>query len=117
MLAAHHLWEQTPPGKTADAETFTRVLEALDRETGERFERTWDLLSDKPNQRKVLAALASSDDTLYGKRTLERFGLERGSARAAAMALINWGEVQRVMPSGFVIVDPLLERWLVQTQT
>ncbi|MBA3510071.1 MAG: ATP-binding protein [Thermoleophilaceae bacterium] len=117
MLAAHHLWEQTPPGETADAETFTRVLEALDRETGERFERTWDLLSDKPNQRKVLAALASSDDTLYGKRTLERFGLERGSARAAATALVNRGEVQRVMPSGFVIVDPLLERWLVQTQT
>jgi hypothetical protein len=33
------------------------------------------------------------------------------------MALVNRGEVQRVVPSGFVIVDPLLERWLVQTQT
>lgn len=117
MLAAHHLWEQTPAGETADAETFTRVLEALDRETRERFERTWDLLSDKSTQRKVLAALASSDETLYNKRTLERFGLERGSAGAAATALVNRGELRRMEPSGFLIVDPLLERWLVQTQT
>ena len=117
MLAAHHLWEQTPAKETADAETFTRVLEALDRDTRERFERTWDLMSDRPNQRKVLAALASSDDTLYSKRTLQRFGLEKGSAETAATALVGRGEIQRGEQAGYLIIDPLLERWLRLTQT
>lgn len=117
MLAAHHLWEQTPANTTADAETFSRVLGALDRENRDAFERTWELMADKPNQRKVLAAVASSDETLYNRRTLERFGLEKGTAESAATALIGRGELQRGETSGFVIVDPLLERWLVETQT
>jgi len=97
--------------------TVPRVLEALDRDTRERFERTWELMADKPNQRKVLAALASSDDTLYSTRTLQRFGLEKGSAETAATALVGRGEIQRGERSGYLIIDPLLERWLRLTQT
>jgi hypothetical protein len=87
MLCAHHLWEQTPRGATADLETFDSALAALDRETKEAFEKLWDDLADKPNQRKVLAALANSEETLYNRRTLEAYGL-----------------------------DPLLVRWLQRTQ-
>lgn len=111
---AHHLWEQTPRGGVADLETFDSALVAVDRETSEAFEKLWDDLADKPNQRKVLAALASSEETLYNRRTLEAYGLEKGSAEAAVRALIDRGDVQRT--DGFLIVDPLLERWLRSTQ-
>lgn len=91
------------------------MLEGVDRETRPAFQQLWEELADKPNQRKVLAALAGSDETLYNRRTLETYGLAKGSAENAATALIDRGEVQRA-DRGFVIVDPLLERWLRQTQ-
>lgn len=115
MLCAHHLFEQTPRGTTADLETFDALLVALDRETKEAFEKLWDDLAEKPNQRKLLAALANSPETLYNRRTLDAYGLEKGSAEAAVSALIGRGEVQRV-DAGFLIVDPLLERWLARGQ-
>jgi len=111
MLMAHHLWEHTLAGEAADLETFDQALAAMDRETKERFEKTWDSLADKPSQRKVLAALANSPETLYNQRTLAAFGLEKGSAESAVTALIERGEVQR-SDGGFLLVDPLLERWL-----
>jgi len=115
MLLAHHLWEQTGRGTTADFESFDRAMATLDRETKEAFGQLWEDLSEKPNQRKVLAALANSDETLYNRRTLDAYGLEKGSADRAVGALIDRGEVQRTDP-GFLIVDPLLERWLQRTQ-
>jgi uncharacterized protein len=115
MLCAHHLFEQTARGATADLETFDGVMTAIDRETKEAFEKLWDDLADKPNQRKVLAALANSAETLYNRRTLDAYGLEKGSAESAVSALIGRGEVQRAQP-GFLIVDPMLERWLQRTQ-
>lgn len=115
MLCAHHLFEQTPRGGTADLETFDRALSAIDRETKEVFEKLWDDLVGKPNQRKVLMALANSPETLYNRRTLDKYGLHKGSAEAAVRALIGRGEAQRVQ-TGFQIVDPLLERWLGQAQ-
>ena len=115
MLGAHHLWEQTARGTSADLETFERGLAVLDRETTPAFEQLWEDLADKPNQRKVLAALANSEDTLYNRRTLVAYGLEKGSAEKAVSALIDRGEVQRTEP-GFLVVDPLLERWLQRTQ-
>lgn len=115
MLLAHHLWEQMPRSTVADLEAFDSALEAVDRETSEAFEKAWDDLADKPNQRKVLAALAGSEETLYNRRTLGAFGLEKGSAEAAVRALIARGDVRRT-DNGFVLVDPLLERWLRRTQ-
>jgi hypothetical protein len=115
MLCAHHLWEQTERGGTADLESFERALAEIDRETHPAFEQLWQGLADKPNQRKVLAALAGSDETLYNRRTLDAFGLEKGSAENAVTALVDRGEAQRA-DRGFAIVDPLLERWLRQTQ-
>jgi hypothetical protein len=115
MLLSHHLWDQTPRGATADFGTFEGAVGVVDRDTGEAFEKLWDHLADKPNQRKVLAALANSEETLYNRRTLEAFGLEKGSAEAAVRALIDRGDAQRI-ERGFVLVDPLLERWLQRTQ-
>ncbi|HEV7845671.1 MAG TPA: hypothetical protein VGO83_05415 [Thermoleophilaceae bacterium] len=115
MLCAHHLWEQTDRGAVADLESFEQALAEIDRETRPAFEQLWQGLADKPNQRKVLAAIANSDETLYNRRTLTAYGLEKGSAERAATALVSRGELQRA-ERGFAIVDPLLERWLRQTQ-
>lgn len=112
MLCAHHLFEQTPRGASADLETFERALAAVDRETREIFETLWDDLATKPNQRKALMALANSDETLYNRRTLDAFRLRKGAAEAAVRALLARGEVQRIAPGRYLIVDPLLERWL-----
>ena len=114
MLCAHHLFEQTPRGATADLETFDRSLAAVDRETKEAFEKLWDDLAGKPNQRKVLLALANSAETLYNRRTLDAYGLQKDRPEAAVRALIDQDEVQRAQ-TGFLIVDPLLERWLRRT--
>jgi hypothetical protein len=115
MLLAHHLWEQTNRGQAADEETYQAVLDAVDRETKERFERTWLDLSSAPAQRRVLAALANSQQSLYSKTTLLAFELDKSVAQQATQTLIYSGDVMRV-DGRFVIVDPLLERWLQRTQ-
>lgn len=109
MLLAHHLWESTPSGTTADLETWTSVLDAVDRELGEGFERTWERLNT--NEARVLAALAVSEDTLFNQRTLARFGLSKGGAEYGRDKLIEYGEVER-QNGALLIVDPLLERWI-----
>lgn len=111
MLVAHHLWEQTPRGSTADVGIFDAALETLSRETKERFEAAWQSLAGMPNQRRVLLALAQSSETLYNQRTLRAFNLNKGQAQSGEQGLTRAGEVQRVDGEP-QIVDPLLEHWL-----
>ena len=114
MLVAHHLWEATPRGRTAGLEETARVLEAVDRELGEWFERTWDRLN--ASEARVLAALSLSDETLFAERTLAHFGLTKSSAEKGRDKLLAFGDLRRD-PSGTVmVVDPLFERWVQQTQ-
>jgi hypothetical protein len=114
MLVAHHLWEATAPGDTADLDTFATALDAVDRELREAFERTWERL--RTNEARVLAALAASEESLFSQRTLGRFGLSKSGAEQGRDKLIEYGEVQRLDDGSLVIVDPLLERWVRETQ-
>jgi uncharacterized protein len=111
MLLAHHLWEATEHGGTADQETMDRALEQIDRETKERFEGTWQAIAGTANKRRTLKALALSAETLYNQRTLRRFKLSKGQAQSGEKGLISEGEVVRV-DGRAMIVDPLLERWI-----
>ncbi|HYB22695.1 MAG TPA: hypothetical protein VED41_02780 [Solirubrobacteraceae bacterium] len=115
MLVAHHLWEHTPRGQTADEETWQLALQMVDRETRERFERTWLDLGSAPTQRRTLAALANGSGTLYSTATLVAFELSKAAAQQAAQALIYGGDVTRE-DGRLRIVDPLFERWLQRTQ-
>ena len=103
--------------QTAHEETYhPAVLEAVDRETKERFERTWlDLGSAPGSAPRTRAALANSQQSLYSKTTLLAFELDKSVAQQATQALIYDGDVIRV-DGRFEIVDPLLERWLQRTQ-
>ncbi|HMI80357.1 MAG TPA: hypothetical protein VK480_01090 [Solirubrobacterales bacterium] len=111
MLLAHHLWEQTPAGEPADAETFDRAMEQVDRETKERFEVSWQGAAATANRRRVLKALALSAETLFNQRTLRAFELTKGQAQSGLNGLIRDGEVVRIGGQP-VLVDPLLERWI-----
>jgi hypothetical protein len=114
MLIAHHLWEATPSGGTADLDTFAVAVDAVDRELREAFERTWERL--RTNEARALAALAASDESLFHQRTLAHFGLSKSGAEQGRDKLIEYGEVQRLEDGRLVVVDPLLERWVRQTQ-
>jgi hypothetical protein len=115
MLLAHHLWECTPREHVADEETYQSALDAVDRETRERFERTWLDLGSAPSQRRVLVALANSAHSLYSKATLLAFNLDKSTVQGAVQALVYAGDVMRA-DGRFTIVDPLFERWLQRTE-
>lgn len=111
MLLAHHLWECTDSGDPAGPETFDRAMEQVDRETKERFEVSWQGAAATGNKRRVLKALALSDETLFNHRTLEAFSLSKGQVQSGLKGLIRDGEVVRVGNRPF-LVDPLFERWI-----
>ena len=115
MLLAHHLWEATPRGETADLDTFATALDAVDRELREAFERTWERL--RTNEARALAAIAASDESLFAQRTLGHFGLSKSGAEQGRDKLIEYGEVERLDDGRLLIVDPLLERWVRGTQS
>lgn len=115
MLLAHHLWEATPRGETADLDPFATALDAVDRELREAFERTWERL--RTNEARALAAIAASDESLFAQRTLGHFGLSKSGAEQGRDKLIEYGEVERLEDGRLLIVDPLLERWVRGTQS
>lgn len=116
MLVAHHLWEQTPSGARADAETLDLALKQVDRETKERFEATWQGVGGSANKRRVLKALALSAETLFNQRTLKAFDLNKGQAQSGLQGLVRDGEVVR-LDGQPILVDPLLERWIQLQET
>jgi uncharacterized protein len=111
MLLAHHLWEHTPHGQTADAETFDAALARMDAELRERFEYTWGQLSKQAAASRVLKALALSPETLYNQRTLSAFELSKSQAASGVKSLKKDGELWEV-DGHLRLIDPLLERWV-----
>ena len=114
MLAAHHLWEAIGPGARATAETWERVRAAVLAELEEPLQVAWSGLERR--QRAVLSALALGGDTLYSRRTLERFELTKGTARSARDRLVDVGEHLREGPGGGEFVDPLFAAWIREFQ-
>lgn len=115
MLAAHHLWEHTPRGERADETTWSSSSESMVLEVEEAFERIWEDMST--NERRVMAAVAwigpwGGGSSLYAKSTLDRFKLNKGTARDVRASLLRRGEIERGGPAQVRIVDPLLEAWI-----
>jgi uncharacterized protein len=115
MLMAHHVWEVTERGSTADEAAWANALGTAFSELHESFERAWDDYST--NERRVMAATAwtgpwGAGTSLYAKSTLERFRLAKGTARDVRAALLRRGELERAGRNGVRIVDPLLEAWI-----
>jgi uncharacterized protein len=105
MMLTHHLWRVTQQQARAQLEDFDGALSAVRAEAHEALEAVWSSLGSI--ERRVISALARSDDPLLSDRTLTRFQLAKTSAREARDRLIAAGDLQR-LGDETVIVDPLL---------
>jgi hypothetical protein len=109
LMLAHHLWEHTPPGEHASADSWRRALRAVFAELQESYERAWSSLDD--SSRAVLAAVASGSVPLLGKETLRDFGLSKATAARARVRLVSTGDLYSSF-DGVLMVDPLYGRWI-----
>jgi uncharacterized protein len=109
MLLAHYLWERTPRGAAAAPETWSEALDAVFGEHGEALEATWDSLNG--SEQSVLAALSLGRESLFNRRTLDRFNLSKGAAQHARGKLAEMGHLHQ-LGGQWQLVDPLLDEWI-----
>lgn len=110
VLLAHHLWEATEPGTSADEALFTLVFDRVLEEVADELRGTWSRLS--ASQRRTLAVLAAQGRP-YARRS-EVAGSKGGAVRAALGALASVGEIVKDPSAvgGWRLVDPLLAEWV-----
>jgi hypothetical protein len=108
MLLAHHVWEQTPAGATADEATFGDAVTAAMAELNDEFVVAWSALGAA--ERRLLVAL-SGGQSPYARGA----GTSRGGAVKHTLdRLTAAGEVLRDPNerNGWRIVDPMFATWL-----
>jgi hypothetical protein len=106
MLLAHHLWERTAAGGEATEETWVAAREASLRETSGHLRAIFKAL--KPNERRVMIALANLSAPLRSRESTAAVGLNPNSAGAALERLREGADVI----DGPLITDPLFAYWL-----
>jgi len=106
MLLAHHLWERTPDGGAATEETWVAAREAALREASGHLRAIFKAL--KPNERRVMIALANVAAPLRSREATAAVGLNPNSAGAALERLREGADVI----DGPLITDPLFAYWL-----
>jgi hypothetical protein len=114
MLLAHHLWEITPRGSTADETAWIDALERGYRSAVPVLRARWEGLP--VNEQRLALALASGRGSIYEEAVLASVGLKRGSVDKALAGLEGRGEVMR-RGSGPELTDPFLDYWLEQRGT
>jgi uncharacterized protein len=110
MLLAHHLWEGTAAGGTADEVTFAEAYDRAMAEEEDAFRAAWEALS--LNERRVATRIALGVETLYTRNPatpMPRSSVSTavGSLRYAAMVADDRGTV-----TGLRLVDPLFSAWI-----
>lgn len=114
MLLAHFLWEATPRGRAATAETWAIALDrVLDVEVGDELRAIWSGLAT--GQRRALVAIAENAAPLYSRRSQREHGSSRGGGlRTAVQALVDLGEAVRDerTVTDHRVVDPVLAHWV-----
>ena len=113
MLLAHHLWERTPRGQAATPEIWAEALESVFDEHGEALQATWDALGR--NEQSVLAAVSLGTESLFNRRTLNRFNVSKGAAQHAREKLAQMGHLQQI-EGEWQPVDPLLADWIARLE-
>lgn len=113
MLLAHHLYERTSAGATADVETWTRAQAEARREAAGEIGVLWDASSTL--ERRVLKTVANRSVALGSREAARRFGLAKsGSSLVALERLVAAGHLiaDESTATGWRIVDPFLAEWL-----
>jgi uncharacterized protein len=106
MLLAHHLWERTRAGAEATEESWTEARDAALRESSVHLRAIFKAL--KPNERRVMLALANLSAPLRSREATAAVGLNPNSAGAAVERLREGADV--IEPQ--LITDPLFGFWL-----
>lgn len=107
MQLADACWRLTPPGGTADADTWAAALAEVRGATAEGMERLYS--GYERGERAVLRAVARSG-SVFGAEA-ELLQLSRGAAAHARRTLLDRGDLAET-PRGLNVVDPLLADWL-----
>jgi uncharacterized protein len=113
MLLAHHVFQRTSPGHTADTDTWQAALENTRREVDTEIQGLWERLN--ATQRKIMSLIADDAMAINAQAARAAYGLPRtGSNQASLSALAAAGEIiaNSETTSGWQVVDPLLALWL-----
>jgi hypothetical protein len=105
---AHHLWEETEPGGTAEVETWIKAFDAAMRRSKHEFIAVEAGL--EPGQRKMARLLAWGEPP-YGA-SAGRLGLPKGTATKAIAALERRSLAWRPYEEDLELVDPLFTAWI-----
>lgn len=105
---AHHVWEATQAGETADEDTWTQGFDAAMRRSKHEFIAVEGGL--EPGQRKTARLLAWGEPP-YGAAA-GRLGLPKGTATKAIAALERRSLAWRPYDEELELVDPLFAAWI-----
>jgi hypothetical protein len=112
MLLAHHVWEQTAPGTSADTDTWRAAFGAVGAELEGEFEAVWRGYTT--TESRLLTAIAADAGSLLSAQSRARTGLPKtGSHRKALDRLTAEGDIEKAATqTGYRIVDPLFAYWV-----
>jgi hypothetical protein len=110
MFLAHHIWEATPEGATADETTFAAAYDLAMTEEKDAFSAVWNGFS--LNERRVVARVADNSEKLYTRSST--LAIPRSSVSDTARVLVHNAVIvpDDVALSGYRLVDPLLAAWI-----
>jgi hypothetical protein len=111
MLLAHHLWQATPDGSSADEQTWLVAIAATLAELHEAFQRGWDALTT--NERRVLEIVATGAP-LTAQATLRTHQIGKASALSSRDSLVASGDLTEPGAGSARFTDPLFARWIAQ---
>jgi hypothetical protein len=107
----YFLWEETPEGQSAGAETYDAALTKLLRSEHAHFGLIWDKAAKA--QRLVLQSLAAEAGRPLSRDYRRRHGLPGASSVQRALeALVKEELVARDRPGDYRIAEPFLAEWL-----
>lgn len=109
MLVAHHIWNETPAGGSADGLTWENALNCVYLELKETLNTIWSGLSE--NERIVVTVIAQSEDGSLDSKLLQKYHLPRTTAMSIRDRLIEAGELIAELDRP-KIVDPLFAVWV-----
>lgn len=115
MLLAHHLWELTPRGSTADETAWVDALERAYRSALPLLQARWEALP--VNEQRLALALAAGRGSIYDQHILASVGLKKGSVVKTLATLEGRGETIRTPRRGPELTDPLFAHWLQERGT
>jgi len=107
---SYFLWQQTPPGATADPERLDAALGSVLRAEYSHFSLLWEEAAKA--QRMVLQALAGEPGHPLSKPYRDHHGLPSAATVQKALGALEKGEVVAGERGAYRIVEPFLADWL-----